>query len=313
MGISDWIKKGTELGWAAFAQASQTMGAGYGYLRESISGAWLFGSTESSDSYDDQPYDEKHYFLIPFQIAESGYSLYSMRCLPEGVPPINDLPKRRIFHMPNSHAGKTVEQLLIEQTRESVTAEGADDKSMGNRLIGLADQIDKLDDKMFNGALVVGGLVALINPLVGAGIAAKALIPSVGMLLSKFGLKYAGESFNERSLVKKIRKAEKDVLKQFRGSDTDSFVNPLLEQLGRALRTDGLEFDPLVDVHFEETDFGSRDRQRMLQLSYRAISNVYRETLADRGQWPAAGLGPEDVRWLQLIERMAADNPAKPA
>jgi len=306
MQITDWLKQATDLGWSAFTQATKTIGAGYGFVRESVGGLWLFGSTESSDSYDDQHVDEKHYFLIPFRASEMDCTLYSMRCLPTGVPPVNDLPKRRIFHLPSEHAGQAVEQLLKQQARDSLETAPADEKAVGSRLIGLADQVDRLDDKVFNGVLLIGGLVALINPLVGAGIAAKALLPSLGILLSKFGLKYAGESLNSWTLEKKIRSAEKDVLQQFRGADTESLINPLLVQLDRALETSEMQFDPLLDVDFEQADYGQRDQRRMIQLSCRAITNVYQDILADSSKWEAAQLGPEDIRWLELMQTMAS-------
>lgn len=308
MQITEWLKQATDFGWTAVAQATQTIGAGYGYVSESVGSLWLFGSTESSDSYDADRYDEKHYFLVPYRLSEIGCSLYSMRCLPSGVPPVNDLPKRRIFHLPNEHAGKAVEELLKQEVRETLETTPADEKAVGSRLISLADQIDKLDDKVFNGVLLIGALVALINPVAGAGIAVKALLPSIGMLLSKFGLKYVGDSFNSWSLEKKIRTAEKDVLKQFRGANTESIANPLLQQLDKALETDAWQFDPMLDVDFEEAEFGQRDRQRMIQLSCRAISNVYEDILADSSTWPQAQLGTEDIRWLELLKTMAETN-----
>ena len=58
-------------------------------------------------------------------------------------------------------------------------------EQLGKGLRALLGNIDKVDKKVFNGVLLVGSLVALVNPVVGAAVAAKALIPSVGMLLSK--------------------------------------------------------------------------------------------------------------------------------
>jgi hypothetical protein len=63
----------------------------------------FFASSEKSDQYGNSRYDEKHYFLIPYRLSEINYTFYSMRVLPYGVPPINDLPKKRIFHFPNDH------------------------------------------------------------------------------------------------------------------------------------------------------------------------------------------------------------------
>ena len=251
--------------------------------------------------------DEKHYFLVPFRKAEVGYSLYSMRCLPEGVPPINDLPKRRIFHLPNEHATTTVEHILLTEARVEAERNQITQGAIGSRLNELADSIDKLDDRMFNGVLLIGGLVALVNPIAGAAVAAKALIPSIGMLLSKYGLRYAGDTVSSTELSMKIKSAERDVLKQFRGSKTTSIVNPLLSQLDKALDTTEFEFHPLLDVKLEHIDFGEEDRDRLRSLTYHAITNSYSAVLLEKKSWSAAKLGPEDVAWLRLIADLAND------
>jgi hypothetical protein len=276
-------------------------------VRESVGGLWLFGSSERSASYSATRYDEKHYFVVPYRLAEIGYTLYSMRCLPDDAPPVNDLPKRRIFHLPHPHAKATVEELLVTEARQEFGDRQADATGLGNRLVTLADQIDRLDDKAFYGLLVVGGLAALVNPLAGAAIAAKALLPSAGMLLSKFGLKYAGETLNRRQVERQIRAAEEQVLEQFRGADTQSLVNPALAHLDRALNSTGAEFDPLVEMTFEDFDLGDEDRTRLLDLTYRAITNVYEQVLQDRKQWEAARLGAEDIRFLEYL-KVAAES-----
>src|SRR5262245_5819860 len=109
MDISKWINQAKDLGFSALSQASEALGAGVGFVKAAVGQTWLYGSTESALSYDHNRVDEKHYFLVPDRRSDVGYSLYAMRCLPDGVPPINDLPKRRYFHLPNEHALPTVE------------------------------------------------------------------------------------------------------------------------------------------------------------------------------------------------------------
>ena len=287
--------------------ATGSFGAGLGYAKDTLSMSWLFGSNEIAGLH----YDAKHYFLIPYRIADCGYTLYSMRCLPEGVPPINDLPKRRIFHLPNAHAAKMVEQLLRHQAAESVRCE--ESGALGNsRLIELADQIDQLDQKAFNGALLIGGLVALANPVAGGIIAAKAMIPSIGLFMAKYGLKQAGETLTARNLQSKINQAEKQVLAEFHGTTATQLVDPLLAQLDKAINTDVFEYDPIVnDANWTSDDSGSSpDNTVARQLTTKAIVNTYSEILGNRKQWLAAGLGPEDIRWLQLLTTQA--NGAQP-
>lgn len=271
--------------------AAGSFGQGLGYARQSLGLTWLLGSNEVTATQA----DEKHYFLIPFRRAESGYLLYSMRCLPDGVPPINDLPKKRFFHLPHEHASQMIERLMCDEAASAARATASDSPTAA-RLSDLADRIDELDSKAFNGALLIGGLVALANPVAGGILAAKAMIPSVGLLLAKYGLKTAGESLDERSLNSQIKSAEKRVLKEFHGRTAAQVIDPLLEQLDRALRTDAMTYDPVMETAI---DSGGTEEFR---LTATAITNAYEETLADRSAWPDASLGVEDIRWLQLLK-----------
>ena len=307
MDISKWISQAKDLGYSTLSQASDALGAGMGFVKATIGGAWLFGSTETSSSYDHDRVDEKHYFLVPDRRSSAGYSLYVMRCLPDGVPPINDLPKHRLFHLPSEHAMPTVEHILLSDARTSAQTIPIPADSVGTRLNHIADQIDRLDGKVFNGVLLIGGLVALINPLAGAAVAVKALIPSIGLLLSKYGLQYASDAANSRELSSRIRAAEKEVLRQFRDSGTESMVNPILRQLDRALETTEGEYEPILDFDTNTIDFGERDRERLLRLTCQAISNVYDDVVHNRSCWEQAQLGPEDIRYLKLIRELASD------
>ena len=281
--------------------ATASFGAGLGYAKESLASSWLFGSNETIDA----AADEKHYFLVPYRLAESQYTLYSMRCLPEGVPPVNDLPKKRIFHLPNEHASTMVQTLLVDEATSSVIAD-VEDAGQKSSLIDLADKIDQLDQKAFNGALLIGGLVALANPVAGGILAAKAMIPSIGLLLSKYGLKQAGETLDERNLAGRIRKAEKQVLAEFHGTAATQLVDPLLAQLDKAIHTDEFEYDPLLDEEADAASDGLPPAQRELQhLTILAVVNTYAELLAVKRQHAAAGLGPEDIRWLRYLRAVA--------
>lgn len=305
MDLLNWLNQAKDLGSAALSQATGLVGAGVGYARESLGQTWLLGSTETSASYDHGQVDEKHYFLVPDRRSELWYSLYTMRCLPEGAPPVNDLPKRRVFHLPHENALPTLEQILLEGAREEVAAAPSSGLSVGGRLNDLADQIDRLDQQVFGGVLLIGGLVALINPLAGAAVAAKALIPSLGMLLSKHGLKYAGDAASSREAAARIRAAEKEVLNQFHESGASSLLNPVLAQLDRALSTSAYEFDPAAEFASESLSFGDRDQQRMLRLTSQAITNTYEGLIDDRRAWQAACLGEEDIRFLEKLRKIA--------
>ena len=225
--------------------------------------------------------------------------------LPKDVPPINDLPKHRIFHLPNEHALPTVEHILLADARDSAESESDSTASLSNRIQDLADQIDKLDSKMFSGVLLIGGLVALLNPVAGAVVAAKALIPSIGLLLSKHGLQYAGDGVKSVEVSQRIKSAEKEVLKQFKGSATELIVNPLLRQFEHALQTSEEEYDPLMEFDSSQLEFGTRDRERMLKLTCQALTNTYEDLLKNPKGHSQADIGPEDLRFLRLVAELS--------
>ena len=304
MQIKSWMEWAWQAGQSGARGASQLITGSYGFVQDVVGRLPLLGSAETSDHFDSQC-DEKHYLVIPFRQSEAGHSLYVLRCLPEGVPPINDLPKRRVFHLPHPNGGPLLRQLLLEDAREK--ASETTDEGVGDSLNALADRIDQIEGKVFYGLLAIGGLVALANPLVGATIAAKSLIPSLGLELSRFGLKSAGEALQKRRVEGQVRAAEKEVRRQFSETKANSFVNPLLEQLEWALRTGGEEYRPLEDWTWQSDDesaatLAATDRERWGRLTKQAVVNVYRDVMQQPKQWAAASLGAEDVAWLRAMQ-----------
>lgn len=312
MKFSELIQQAKDKSLAAFSQvavvskaATEAVSSGFGYAKQKFGSSWLFGSSEESDSFTEQ-FDEKHYFVVPYRMADCDYTLYSLRCLPTGVPPINDLPKRRVFHLPDANAVATLEHLLTSQARDQVETEKVTAGSLGTRLVDLANEIDRLDGKMFNGVLLIGGLVALANPVTAAVLTAKAMIPSVGLLLSRYGLKYVGDAANDRAIESEIKKAEQDVLAEFKGSSTTSVENAMLRQLDQALNTDVFEYDPMLDTQFDEIH--NTDSTRYNNLTRKVIVNTYADILRDSTKWQAASLGDEDIRWLQMLDAVESNH-----
>ena len=77
-------------------------------FQETINELPFLASLERTKNVAPIQYDEKHYFVIPYHLSKVGITLHTMRCIPDGVPEINELPKRRVFHFPNAHAGHQV-------------------------------------------------------------------------------------------------------------------------------------------------------------------------------------------------------------
>ena len=253
------------------------VGAGIGFVGATVGGIKLFGSTENSSTYQHEKFDEKHYFLIPDYSSEFEYSLYIMRCLPDGIPPLNDLPKQRVLHLPDQAAKPTLHAILKADARE--TAERAQqDNAVSSKIDEIVDAIDKIDEKAFQGVLLIGGLVALVNPVAGAAVAVKAILPSVGAYVSKLGLKLASDTVSHIDLSNKVKAAEKDVLKQFKGSSTIEVINPVLLEFDAAVkRGERLELPLKFDAG--KTDIAWEDSERFLSLTYTAICNSYEDMI----------------------------------
>lgn len=258
----------------------------------------VFVSSERTQSQENQAFDEKHYFLIPYRLSTVGVALHSMRCLPAGVPEINELPKRRVFHFANEHGEGVLRQILLQQCREMISqkAEGS-----VHTLESLANDIDHLDKRLTYGILLVGGAAALVNPILGLGIASKALLPGVAGLVSKYGLRPAAKNLSTSQLKKEIEAAENSVLSQFEDSTTLKLVNPILAELELALSTSEAEHDPLIDFDMSSQDIPELDGPQWRRHTENAVFHVYRDCLLDPSQYGAAHLGQEDVRWLKML------------
>ncbi len=247
---------------------------GFGLLRDTIGGVPFFGTTASSELYDHSKIDEKHYFLIPDDRTEDGFSLLITRCLPAGVPPINDLPKRRLLHLPSNEALPMLEHILLREARERAQAETVTGNAFSNNLDAMIDEIDRVDSKVFGGLLTVGGLVALANPLAGAALAAHAIIPSVGLIAAKYGLKAASRTATNLELSREIRRAEKQLTAQFRSSETLSLLNPVLHHVGTPGPLDmWLAESERFAFASDSSAFGDHDIRRLAALTLQALAD----------------------------------------
>ena len=277
--------------------AIQTLKDGIHVITDRIGTLPIFVSLEQSDQFDSQAlFDEKHYFVVPFVQSETGFVLHTTRCLPEGVPELNDLPKRRIFHLPNEHYEASLREHMLRVLRENST-----NNHEVSSIEKLADAIDEFDKKLTYGMLIIGGIAVMFNPLIGAGIAAKAVLPSVGGLLNKFTLRPIGEKLSQRQLKKQIENTQNQVLSQFSHADTLKVTNPILRELELALRTTETQHDPLTDPNFANADIPQLNSTRWRQLTELAILHIYDDIYQNEALHQAAQLGPEDIRWLTVL------------
>ena len=294
--MKDLIDKGKNFIAMVGDKFTDELSTGFSSIKDIVNGLPIFISLEKSNSFQTE-YDEKHYFIIPFKLSETGFSLHSIRCLPESALEINDLPKRRVFHFPNKHYEAALRVYMLKTARE-ITIQSNNNPSS---LEQLADDIDALDRKLTYGMLFVGGIAAVFNPLVGAGIAAKALLPGLSGLLNQYGLRPMGNKITRHQLEKEVKSSEERVIKQFSEANTLKVINPILQELEFALRTSVTEHDPLTDPNLANASIPELDHERWRELTQTAIYHVYQEVYADPTKHRQAGLGPEDIRWLKTL------------
>ena len=67
-----------------------------------------------------------------------------MRSLPEGVPPINDLKKRRLLHLPSKGALPMLEHIVIKDARDRASTDAVSDNFISTNLDSLINEIDKV-------------------------------------------------------------------------------------------------------------------------------------------------------------------------
>jgi hypothetical protein len=294
---TELLYKGKQALSAVTDKVTQELKSGFAMAKEVINGLPVFVSLEQSTKFATL-YDEKHYFVIPYRLSPTGFSLHTLRCLPKNIDDVNDLPKRRIFHFANEHAQGALQQHMLDTA--SVMAK-SDDTSHISPLESLANDIDKLDNKLTYGMLFVGGVAAFINPLIGAGIAVKALLPGVGTLVNKYGLRPMGEKHTQSNQDKAVESAQQKVMDEFSQANTIKVINPILQELELALNTDEFEHDPLMDANLANGSLPELDDQRWRELTETAMYNVYKEVYRDPNKQAQAGLGPEDIRWLRVL------------
>ncbi|KZN38077.1 hypothetical protein N474_01605 [Pseudoalteromonas luteoviolacea CPMOR-2] len=262
-------------------------------FRGALEGLPLFASQSESKQ---AVFDEKHYFVIPFASSQYKVALHTIRSLPCGAPEINSLPKRRVFHFFNEHTESLLEHILLEQAEILVTQDNAGKVS---RLEQLANDIDALDTKLTYGMMLVGSLSALVNPVVGAAITAKAILPSVTGLLNKHGLRPLAEKRTQKELEDQVKEAQDKIQQEFSEAQTVKFMNPVLQRLDLALRTDESQYDPLLDS--DVSQLADWEKEAWQCLTIEALEHVYQEVIADPKQYPDACLGEEDIRWLNYL------------
>ena len=273
---------------------------GIGYLKTSIGSIPVFAGTKVYVAEEGMGTDETHYFLIPFRATARGYAIGTQRVLPEGIGPENDLPTRRVFHLPRHTEIETLERFLADDLADGHTAAADSQSDLAERLDSVADEIDRKSNIVTGGLLLIGGAVAFANPIVGAGIAAKALIPGVGAVISREGLKRAGEILRRRRAEDVEDKAGRMAEQQVKRMKPEVHENALLSLLEEAVSSSDPGFDPMLQDMVAGDGVGSI---RVVSITAESILNTYKDVLAGGPDVMAeARLDPPDSRWLESLQ-----------
>jgi hypothetical protein len=243
--------------------------------------------------------DETHYFLVPFRCADEGYALHVQRALPPGTGLVNSLPRRRIFHLPDLAGRERLESLLHFSLAGQAMAEIPAGSDLADRLEKMAEAIDEQTGRVTGGLLVVGGIVAIANPLLGVGIAAKALLPSAASVVTKGAAGYVSDKLRSRAKKNRVEEARDEAAEEVRKLKPELFENPLLRLLEQAVST----ADPAHDPAFEELKIApDLPWMRLRGLTTTAVAACYRDILDDPADCVKAALHPPDVQWLRSLQ-----------
>jgi hypothetical protein len=209
--------------------------------------------------------DESHYFLIPDPGTAEGFTLVEKRRLPEGVGSVNSLPKVRVFHVHDPAALSILEARLVGNMLFGNNGETGLEHDLADRLEAMGEEIDHQSNWVTGGLILIGGVVAIANPLLGIGIAAKALLPEIGGKLVKLGMGATADTL--RRVGNSLRKgiARRDAEAQVKRMKPELVVDPVLAFLDRVV-TGGPESQPTF-MELDHLPEWWRDRDQRMTLS----------------------------------------------
>lgn len=269
--------------------AKQMLESSVSYFKTKLGSFSLLSSSEAVVGGDR---DETHYFLVPGLLEENNYCLYRTRVLPDGVGPENDLPKARIFQLPSTGAQAHLTALLAAEFKDAQLQDRPSDSAFANRLDLIADEIDHQSNRVSGGLILIGGVVAIANPVLGVGIAAKSLIPGLGSKLTTHGVKQASDWLRKRGEKSADADAEQSARAQVQKLKPEVRENQLLRILETTLHSRGGDFDPFME---SQDLWECPEDLPNLRLGIDAISVVYH----DRGM-----ISPLLDSWITHLEEI---------
>jgi hypothetical protein len=272
----------------AGAYARSLAEAGLGSVSQVLRGTRIFGALTTS-AVEHLERDETHYLCVPLPGPGREAAIYTKRILPPGVGATNALPKARIFHLPDETGRELMEQKLVADLVRGRLDPEAGRSDMADTLERVADRLDKETNRISGGLVLIGGAVALMNPLLGVGIAAKALLPSLGSKASKAGVEYVGKKMREWNASSAEERLRKGATREVGALKPTLYANPVLRCLEAVVTNPRPEFDPFLD---RSTWVEAFPHFHYYQVTREAIREVYRDVLPtlDAKQYPESRL-----------------------
>jgi len=241
--------------------------SGVAFLRSSIGSLPFLAATTVDASAANPERDETHYFLVPDPAQAGGFTLAERRRLPEGVGSVNSLPKVRIFHVHDRAAIVLLEQGLAGKISSERLEPAGLDHDLADRMEAMGEEIDRQSHWVTGGLIVVGGVVAIANPILGVGIAAKALIPEIGAKLAKYGLGAVADSMKKIGSAWRESSAKREAAAEIKRMKPELVIDPVLGFLDRMVAK-GLADDPyLAELESLPEWWLSRDQRMSLDVA----------------------------------------------
>lgn len=262
--------------------------SGLATLQSTVGSIRIFSSTRVSAAAENPPQDETHYFLIPS--PAEGLVLAERRRLPEGVGTVNSLPKVRLFHVHDPAAVAVLEEKLLGRMAGDRMEGPGLDADLANRLEEVGEIIDRQSFWVTGGLVVIGGAVAIANPLLGVGIAANALLPDIGAKLTKLGLGTVADQLRRIGQSRREKTARKEASDEIRRLKPQVVTDPVLTFLDRLVA-----LGPKADAQLGELE---RIPEWWRNRDQRFALGVVCDVLKDSDPWPA---------WLASVRRRLAE------
>ncbi len=252
----------------------------------------IFGSLSAAETTE-AVYDETHYLLVSLLGGQSRYAVYTKRILPPDIGVTNSLPKARIFHVPDESGKELLERELIANLVNERLDPSAGSSEFADLLEKVADQIDGETSRISGGLILIGGVVALANPILGVGIAVKGLLPSIGTMATKAGAGYVGNKLRDWSRSSAESKLRSEVSKEVQRLKPRIYPNPVLRSLEAIATNPETDFDPALDERNWIDRFESPHYHR---VTAEAIHEVY------QAEWKSIDQGAYQgfhLRWIR--------------